>query len=152
MDEELLQVQSCKHVFHVHCIHHWLHNNTTCPLCRCLVIPISMSTKLDSNNPALVNVTSTALTEPAAQLQQHHSIIDVSHHSPGIVSLELRQQQQQQQQVNNNVDPNVTAAVEEESSSTAGTGGSNLRESGCSSSSTSHRDLGESVTIHIQDV
>ncbi|KAB1201131.1 RING-H2 zinc finger protein RHA4a [Morella rubra] len=45
--EELLQIPSCKHVFHVECIHHWLHSNSTCPLCRCLVLP----TKLQ--NPAL---------------------------------------------------------------------------------------------------
>ncbi|XP_050377763.1 probable E3 ubiquitin-protein ligase RHA4A [Argentina anserina] len=149
MEEELLQVQSCKHVFHVHCIHHWLHNNTTCPLCRCLVIPIS-TTKIDSNNPAPVTVSSTTSTEPAAQqLQQHHSII-VSHHSSRIVSLELRQNQQQQ--MDNNVAPNVTAAAGEESSSTAGTGSSTLRESGCSSSTTSNRDSGDSVTIHIPEV
>lgn len=32
--EELNQVPSCKHVFHVQCISHWLHSNSTCPLCR----------------------------------------------------------------------------------------------------------------------
>ncbi|XP_044477399.1 probable E3 ubiquitin-protein ligase RHA4A [Mangifera indica] len=45
--EELLQVPLCKHVFHIECIHHWLHSNTTCPLCRSSVIP---PTKL-SNPP-----------------------------------------------------------------------------------------------------
>ncbi|KAJ4835007.1 putative E3 ubiquitin-protein ligase rha4a [Turnera subulata] len=46
--EELLQIPSCKHVFHIECIHHWLHSNSTCPLCRCFVI--FSATKLD--NPA----------------------------------------------------------------------------------------------------
>ncbi|KAL5747734.1 hypothetical protein ACOSP7_024751 [Xanthoceras sorbifolium] len=45
--DELLQVPSCKHVFHVDCLNHWLHSNRTCPLCRCCIIPI---TKL--HNPA----------------------------------------------------------------------------------------------------
>ncbi|XP_050227419.1 probable E3 ubiquitin-protein ligase RHA4A isoform X2 [Mercurialis annua] len=43
--EELVQIPNCKHVFHIECINHWLHSNTTCPLCRSFVkIPTS---KLD---------------------------------------------------------------------------------------------------------
>ncbi|GMY30580.1 probable E3 ubiquitin-protein ligase RHA4A isoform X1 [Fagus crenata] len=40
--EELLQIPLCKHVFHVECIRHWLHSNSTCPLCRCMVIPTKL--------------------------------------------------------------------------------------------------------------
>ncbi|XP_057810231.1 probable E3 ubiquitin-protein ligase RHA4A [Salvia miltiorrhiza] len=34
LKEEVLQVPACKHIFHVECIRHWLHNHSTCPLCR----------------------------------------------------------------------------------------------------------------------
>ncbi|XP_065858992.1 probable E3 ubiquitin-protein ligase RHA4A [Euphorbia lathyris] len=48
--EELLQMPSCKHLFHIECIHHWLHTNTTCPLCRSFVIPI---TKFENPEPQI---------------------------------------------------------------------------------------------------
>ncbi|PIN19463.1 hypothetical protein CDL12_07866 [Handroanthus impetiginosus] len=38
--EEVVQVASCKHVFHTECIRHWLRNNLTCPLCRAPVLTL----------------------------------------------------------------------------------------------------------------
>ncbi|KAK1385511.1 putative E3 ubiquitin-protein ligase RHA4A [Heracleum sosnowskyi] len=38
MKEELIQVPSCKHIFHSVCIRNWLSSTTTCPLCRCSVV------------------------------------------------------------------------------------------------------------------
>ncbi|MCL7024112.1 hypothetical protein MKW94_027122 [Papaver nudicaule] len=40
LSEQLHQIPSCKHVFHVECIHHWLRTNSTCPLCRCFILPV----------------------------------------------------------------------------------------------------------------
>ncbi|KAA8528214.1 hypothetical protein F0562_035535 [Nyssa sinensis] len=38
MKEELHQVPSCKHVFHIDCICHWLCSHSTCPLCRSSIV------------------------------------------------------------------------------------------------------------------
>ncbi|KAJ0104753.1 hypothetical protein Patl1_17487 [Pistacia atlantica] len=80
MKEELLQVPLCKHVFHIECIHHWLHSNTTCPLCRCSVIPV---TKL--SNPAT----------PSESESQQREGANSNDNQPNIQS----EQQQQQQQL-----------------------------------------------------
>ncbi|KAL0367844.1 UNVERIFIED_CONTAM: putative E3 ubiquitin-protein ligase RHA4A [Sesamum radiatum] len=36
--EELVQVPSCKHIFHIDCLRRWLLKNSTCPLCRSPVV------------------------------------------------------------------------------------------------------------------
>ncbi|XP_059442522.1 probable E3 ubiquitin-protein ligase RHA4A [Corylus avellana] len=81
--EELLQIPLCKHVFHVECIHHWLHSNSTCPLCRRLVI---IPTKL--HNPA----PSPTISEPF----QQETTTTTSNQQPQNESSEQQQQQQQE--------------------------------------------------------
>ncbi|XP_059276364.1 probable E3 ubiquitin-protein ligase RHA4A isoform X2 [Lycium ferocissimum] len=48
--EELHQLPSCKHIFHVECIRHWLRSNFSCPLCRRHVIITNKNPQPASNN------------------------------------------------------------------------------------------------------
>uniref|UniRef100_A0A6M2EXP7 RING-type E3 ubiquitin transferase n=1 Tax=Populus davidiana TaxID=266767 RepID=A0A6M2EXP7_9ROSI len=66
IEEEVLQIPSCKHVFHINCIHHWLHSNSTCPLCRCYVIfPTTKfcTSPLQSSGPMIL---------PQSSANSHH--------------------------------------------------------------------------------
>ncbi|KAK3024186.1 hypothetical protein RJ639_043763 [Escallonia herrerae] len=51
LKEELHQIPSCNHMFHIDCISHWLHSNSTCPLCRCSIV---MATKLSCHSDSPV--------------------------------------------------------------------------------------------------
>ncbi|KAK7399085.1 hypothetical protein VNO78_10260 [Psophocarpus tetragonolobus] len=74
--EEVLQIPYCKHVFHINCISNWLQSNSTCPLCRCSIIP---STKFLSTAPPIIS-------DP----QQQGGISDSSSH---IMTLPHQQQE-----------------------------------------------------------
>ncbi|KAK1385512.1 putative E3 ubiquitin-protein ligase RHA4A [Heracleum sosnowskyi] len=62
MKEELIQVPSCKHIFHNECIRNWLISSTTCPLCRCSVIVLDNNRIVRPHEPQ----TSHAVLLPAA--------------------------------------------------------------------------------------
>ncbi|KAF9592591.1 hypothetical protein IFM89_016042 [Coptis chinensis] len=61
LKEQLHQIPSCKHLFHIDCIHHWLKANFTCPLCRCYIFSVK---KLNAEPPPAQLMYSTQLMQP----------------------------------------------------------------------------------------
>ncbi|XP_042497401.1 probable E3 ubiquitin-protein ligase RHA4A [Macadamia integrifolia] len=75
MKEQLHQIPSCNHIFHIDCIHHWLQENTTCPLCRgsVLVTAKRKSYSSDVPPPSGLNLQQEMDTEAAHQTQLESS-------------------------------------------------------------------------------
>jgi len=42
-NEETKKITECSHTFHTECLDRWLQNNTSCPLCRTELKPMSFS-------------------------------------------------------------------------------------------------------------
>ncbi|KAK6935559.1 Zinc finger, RING-type, partial [Dillenia turbinata] len=79
LKEELNQVPTCKHVFHIECISHWLYSNSTCPLCRCSVVPTT-GTKVSNPEPPVVieSISNHDNSSSQDHYQQQQSAVDVS--------------------------------------------------------------------------
>ncbi|XP_010912670.1 RING-H2 finger protein ATL58 [Elaeis guineensis] len=48
-NDRLQRIPQCGHTFHVDCIDHWLTTNTTCPLCRASLLPVTKA--VETNVP-----------------------------------------------------------------------------------------------------
>ncbi|KAB5564626.1 hypothetical protein DKX38_004680 [Salix brachista] len=133
--EELLQIPSCKHVFHINCIQHWLYSNSTCPLCRCDVM--FPTTKLCTNPP-----------QSSGPVLLPQSSGGGNSHQPQNITPEL----QQQQDVGAGSTEQLVIPMEESSSSEATQSRDTSRLPDQSISMENGRDFsnGEYVVLHIE--
>lgn len=78
--EELHQLPSCKHIFHVECIRHWLGSNFSCPLCRRHVIitnknPQPPQHPASNNNPPSIIEEEREQHDTTVSREEQHVVI-----------------------------------------------------------------------------
>lgn len=80
--EELHQLPSCKHIFHVECIRHWLRSNFSCPLCRRHVIITNKNPQppqhpaSNNNPPSIIEEERDQHNTTVSREEQHVVIIE----------------------------------------------------------------------------
>ncbi|XAR55159.1 hypothetical protein NMG60_11030571 [Bertholletia excelsa] len=70
MEEELHQIPTCKHLFHVECLRSWLSSNPTCPLCRGIIF-----TAIDHSHSKLSENPQIGSAEPQELAREYHPVI-----------------------------------------------------------------------------
>ncbi|MFS8014362.1 putative transcription factor C2H2 family [Helianthus anomalus] len=63
--DQCLVLPNCKHCFHSGCIHMWLSNHSTCPLCRSPVVIVDQVTTPHPTTASSIQTTTTTSSEPA---------------------------------------------------------------------------------------
>ncbi|KAK9147245.1 hypothetical protein Scep_006002 [Stephania cephalantha] len=73
LKEQLHQIPSCKHVFHISCIQHWFQTSFTCPLCRCAIVSAEKQSSNTQIQPELLEASESANARNLPQAQVSNS-------------------------------------------------------------------------------